>query len=261
MLKRRIIPKLLVVKKMIRGVPRFALVTTHQFQKQIIVGDPVSQAKIYQNQLADELLILRIDKEIHVPEFKSLLQEMTKEISIPITVGGGLRSIRDVGDMLHSGADKVSLNTLALKEPEILREACRIFGSQSIIANIDYRNCNGSLNAEVYENAGSLKTGISIYSHIESLVSAGVGEIIVNSIERDGTKSGLDINIARKLAKEFRIPFIFSGGCGKASHFIDFLRDGTVDAIAAGTFFCHRDQNPIQTRARIANSGIPVRVS
>ncbi len=260
MLKRRLIPKLLIKSKVFGRVSRLVLVTTHQYSDTIEVGDPVSQAKIYQAQMADELILLDLDASDGLrEEFVAMLRKAAEEIFMPITVGGGIKTVEDFRVLLSNGADKISINTAAVEDPEFIRQVSDIYGAQCVVVSIDYRT-NDEGESSVWINGGKVKTDWTPLAWAIEAERRGAGEILLTSIDRDGTSSGLDVELARTIAENVSIPVILSGGCGLSSHFIDGFQQANAAAVAAGTFFCFKDQNPMQTRAHIKNANIQIRL-
>lgn len=259
MAKRRIIPKL-QMKTSISGNGRMALVTTMGFDRVIEVGDPVSQAKIYQAQAADELVFLDLDSYNHKKGILvDTIRSAAEQIFIPFTVGGGVKSIDDFRLLLSNGADKVSINTVAVENPSLITLASEVYGAQCVVVSIDYRKNVDGRNF-VWIRGGTKKTDLDPVEWAIECERLGAGEILVTSIDRDGSRKGLDIEITKRIADAISIPVITSGGCGLASHFIEGFKEGNADAVSAGTFFCFQDQNPMQTRAHIKNAGIPIRI-
>jgi cyclase len=255
MLKRRLIPKLQLKQAAPNGC--YELVTTVGFERIIKIGEPVSQAKIYQAQNVDELILVDLDSAGLVPELACLMQQMTEHIFMPITVGGGVRTVEDFQRLLACGADKVSINAAAIQSPLLISDAARIFGSQCVVASIDFRK--RGMAYRVFTNRGSVDSGRDLIDWALECQDRGAGELLLTSIDRDGTKSGLELEAVRQVTECVSIPVIAGGGCGIASHFVEALKAG-ADAISAGTFFCHQDQNPMQCRAHIKNAGFPVRL-
>ena len=239
---------------------RMALVTTIGFQTVIEVGDPVSQAKIYQAQAADELIFLDLDAYSHNRGILvDVIRAAAEQIFIPFTVGGGVKSIDDFRLLLSNGADKISINTSAVENPGLISEAARIYGAQCVVVSIDYRKNNDGTRS-VWIRGGKEKTNLDPIDWAKQCERLGAGEILITSIDRDGSRKGLDIEVTAQITREVSIPVISSGGCGLASHFIEGFKEGNADAVSAGTFFCFQDQNPMQTRAHIKNAGIPIRI-
>ena len=260
MAKKRIIPKLqLFPSKFIES--KMAIVTTRQFENIVEIGDPVSQAKIYEAQLADELLVVDLSSskfECKIEVKLDIISSISAEVFLPLTVGGGIRTLYDIEKLLSHGADKISINSQALESPEFISEAANKFGSQCVVVNIDYK-MNNNEELFVYGKGGKKEYEISPIDWAIKVQELGAGEIHLTAIENDGKRLGLDLSVAKNISEFITIPLILSGGCGKASHFIDGFKIGGADAIAAGTFFCYRDQNPMQARGHILNAGIKIR--
>lgn len=260
MLKKRLIPKLLIKHRQIGSMVRPVLVTTQGYRKVREVGDPVSQAKIYEAQFVDELIVLNIDgSEIGSDEvLLTLIGRLASETFMPLTVGGGVRTIDDIGLLLANGADKVAINYQAVRKPEIITEGAKRYGSQCIVVSIDYR-CNAQGSPEIYLNHATEPTGLDPVVFAQEACERGAGEILLTNADLDGSGRGYDVPLLRQVAGLLPIPVIASGGCGLSSHFADALGEGQAEGAAAGTFFCFRDQNPMQARAHIRTAGIPIR--
>lgn len=260
MLKRRLIPKLQMKPSRFGSSVRMVLVTTIKFREVVEIGDPVSQAKIYEAQAADELIFLDLDASSDNREtIVEVVRKAAEEIFMPITVGGGVRSVADFRRLLLNGADKVSINTAAVEAPDLIHEASAVFGAQCVVLSIDYRQ-DADGRYSVWSRGGKVNTGLDPVEWAIEGEKRGAGEILLTSIDRDGTRQGLDVTLTRRVAESVSIPVITSGGCGRASHFIDGFLLGKADAVSAGTYFCFKDENPMQTRAQIRNAGIPIRI-
>ena len=257
MAKKRLIPKLLIKKGGYRNSQNI-VVRTKSFSNQVQIGEVLSQAKIFQDQIADELLILRIDDNINFNELKKIANMIADEIFMPLTIGGGIDSIEKIQKLLSNGADKVSLNTNAYLNPKLISEAVEIYGSSTIVVSIDYK-LNESGKESVFINNGKTHIDINLIDWVKKIEDLGVGEIHLNSINLDGTKYGLDTVTGAKINKICNVPIVISGGCGLAEHFSEGFNNTHVSGISAGTFFALQDQNFIQTRAQILNSGIDIR--
>lgn len=259
MLKKRLIPKLQVVTSDMGAGDRMILVTTRQFNEIIPVGDPVSQAKIYESQAADELMLLDIRPDpARRPALLEVLRRLSAEIFMPFTVGGGVKQLDDIRLLLSNGADKVSINSAAVHSPELISAASDHFGAQCVVVSIDYK-LNEAGMPEVFTHGGTRPTGLNPLDWAQEAVRLGAGELLLTNINCDGMQGGLDISMAAQVTAAVPVPVILAGGCGLASHFIDGFKSGGAEAVSAGTFFCFRDQNPMQTRSHIANAGIPIR--
>lgn len=260
MLKRRLIPKLQIRMPTFGNNLKPVLVTTRQFSKSIEIGDPVSQARIYEAQAADELIILDLDASVNQRKtMADVVRKVAEVVFMPITVGGGVRSVADFTTLLSSGADKVSINTAAVETPELINEASSAMGAQCVVLSIDYK-MDESGNYCVWIRGGTVKTDLDPVKWAKDGERRGAGEILLTSIDRDGTRSGLDIELTKRVAESIKIPLITSGGCGLALHFLEGYQKGGADAVAAGTYFCFKDENTMQVRSHIKNAGIPIRM-
>ena len=255
---KRLIPKLLL-KNSSFDFNQMVLVNTNKFDKVIEIGDPVSQAKIYQSQFVDELIFLDLDaRKFSRPPNIKIIRAASEEIFTPFCVGGGVNSIKDFKLLLDNGADKVSVNTAAFLNPKLIKESSDLYGSQCVVVSIDYSlDTNG--NYFVHIDGGKTKTSINPIDWAIQSEKNGAGEILLSSINRDGTGKGIDIDLTKKIVNSVSIPVITSGGCGLSSHFSDAFLESNVSGVSAGTFFSMRDQNPMQTRGHIINSGVKIR--
>ena len=250
MLKRRLIPKL-QLKESRFGTGRMVLVTTVRFGAVMEIGDPVSQAKIYQSQAADELIFVDLDASVKGRgPLATVVSKAAEEIFMPITVGGGVRTLADFRLLLSNGADKVCINTAAVETPDLINRAAEAFGAKCVVLSIDFRvQPDGT--RRVYIRGGRDATNLDVADWAVEGQRRGAGEILLTSIDRDGTHAGLDVAATRDVVSRLSVPVIVSGGCGVAAHFVEGFQAG-ADAVAAGTFFCFKDQNPMQTRATFA---------
>ena len=261
MLKKRIIPKMLIKTQLIGGQPRPVLVTTRSFRGGVKVGSPASQARVYEAQLADELVVLNIDagRIADSATTLDLVQRLASETFMPLTVGGGVKKVDDFGMLLDRGADRIAINTTAVESPDLITEAARRYGAQCVVVSIDFRTtADGAV--RVFTRHGATRTDLDVVGWAREAVSRGCGEILLCDADRDGTGSGLNIEIGRAVVEAVDVPVILSGGCGVADHFVQGFRDAGADGVAAGTFFCLRDQTPMQARSHVRNAGIPVRM-
>jgi len=261
MLKKRIIPKLLIKSEQIGLKKRPIVVTSKNFSSYRHVGDPISQAKIFQDQLADELLVINIDNKI-ISENQIMMgtiKELSAKIFMPISIGGGVRKLSDFNDLLKIGADKIIINSLAIENPNFISQAAKNFGSQSVVVSVDFIKKDGK--DLVYDNAKKKITNLEVIEWIKKISELGCGEIILCDIDRDGTGVGLNINLCKKASQIVNIPIIISGGCGLAEHFSEAFKKGLAEGVSAGTFFSYRDQNLLQTRHQVLNSGVQLRTT
>ncbi|WP_413295641.1 imidazole glycerol phosphate synthase subunit HisF [Synechococcus sp. MIT S9452] len=259
MLKRRLIPKLQFgLRKSFRGAQP-VLVVTRQFGSRRAIGDPLSQAKIYEAQLADELILVDLERtDESWPVLLDTVELVAESLATPLAVGGGVRSVDQVQALLDRGADKVVLNSAALEQPELIGRVATSYGAQCVVLSLDARpQPEGGW--RVWSEGGNLDVGRDALQWAREAVDRGAGEVMVTAIERDGTGAGLDLDLTAALAQTLVVPVIASGGCGLAQHFVDGYEAGAA-AVAAGTFFCQRDQNPMQCRSHIRNAGLPIRL-
>lgn len=255
MLAKRIIPCL--------DVDRGRVVKGIRFVSLVDAGDPVEQAKRYDSEGADELTFLDItassDQRNIVTE---IVRRVADEVFIPFTVGGGLRSLEDIRAVLRSGADKVSLNTAAIEKPELISEGARVFGSQCMVVAVDARrrNARDAHNGwEVLTYGGRKQTGLDAIEWVIKAERLGGGEILLTSMDRDGTKDGYDIELTRAVSDAVRIPVIASGGAGRLDHFYDALTDGGASAVLAASLF-HTGQYQIaDVKNYLRGRGVVVR--
>lgn len=260
MSKKRLIPKL-QMKSSEKNSEKLVLVITKQFDRIIEIGDPVSQAKIFQDQGADELIFVNIDRSNKsIQLLADIIAKVSEEIFMPITVGGGVISEKDFRTLLSNGADKITINTAAVNDPDLIRRASEKFGAQCVVVSIDYKKESKTDTYRVYTNNGTVKTEWDPIEWAVKCEELGAGEILLTCIDNDGMKTGLDITNTAKLVSKISIPVITSGGCGLANHFSDGYLLGNAEAVSAGTFFAHRDQNFMQTRSQIKNSGVNIRI-
>jgi cyclase len=259
MSRKRLIPKLQLTTSF-HNPNKLVVVITKQFNERIEIGDPVSQAKIFQDQTADELIFLNIDGDkSNINKLSQVIRKVSEEIFMPLTVGGGVSTEEDFRTLLANGADKISINTKAVEKPEFIREASDKYGAQCVVVSIDYKLDEGG-NYRVYTNSG---TFLSKYNPVEWAILAesyGAGELMITCIDHDGMRNGLELEIPKAIARSVSIPVICGGGCGLAEHFSNAFIEARVDAVCAGSFFAHRDQNLIQTRAQILNAGVDIRI-
>jgi cyclase len=259
MLKRRLIPKLqLGLRQSFRGAQP-VLVVTRQFGSRRAIGAPLSQAKIYEAQLADELILVDLERTHESwAVLLATVEAVAEALATPLTVGGGIHSYEQVQQLLDRGADKVVLNTAALVQPQLIDLVAAAYGAQCVVLSLDVRP-NPVDGWRVWVEGGRLDTGLEALPWALQAVDRGAGEVMVTSIERDGTGMGLDLGLTAVLSDALAVPVITSGGCGLAQHFVEGYQAGAA-AVAAGTYFCQRDQNPMQCRSHIRNAGLPIRL-
>ena len=251
MLARRIIPCLDINKgRVVKGV---------NFVNLRDAGDPIKNAKFYENQGADELVFLDITASI---ERRSTTIDLVKRISqvvfMPFTVGGGVSSVADIRKLLLAGAEKVSLNTAAVRNPQLLEEASRVFGSQCIVVAIDAKSKGKGW--EVYINGGRTPTGLDAFKWARKAEKLGAGEILLTSMDYDGTKDGFDIKLTKAISEAVRIPVIASGGAGKLNDFLDVFKKTKATAGLAASIFHYREISIKKIKSYLKRKGIEVRI-
>jgi cyclase len=226
-------------------------------------GDPVEQAIVYDRAGADELCFLDISAS---HENRGILLDVVRRTAdvcfMPLTVGGGVRTLDDIRALLLAGADKVSINTEAVRRPEFVREAAEKFGSQCIVAAIDAkqgRHAHNNPPYEVFTHGGRNATGIDAVAHAQLLVAFGAGEILLTSMDRDGTKSGYDIALTRAIADAVEVPVIASGGVGTLDDLVAGVKDGHASAVLAASIFHYGQATIADAKAAMAKAGLPVR--
>jgi cyclase len=253
-LAKRIIPCLDV--SVVGG--RARVVKGVQFVRLRDAGDPVELAALYDREGADEIVFLDITaSSVGRPTLEYAVRRTACEVFIPLTVGGGIRSVADVRRMLRAGADKVALNTAAVQQPDVVREAAQIFGSQCIVVAIDARRQGGGW--EVYTHGGRTPTGLDAVAWAQRVARAGAGEILLTSMDRDGTTEGFDVALTRAVTSAVGIPVIASGGAGDVSHFVEVLTDGGADAALAASVFHFGHLRIRGVREALRAAGLPVR--
>lgn len=259
MSKKRLIPKLQLVRSA-KNPKKLVVVITKQFGERTEIGDPISQSKIFQDQSADELIFLNIDRsENGISTLSDIISQISEEIFMPMTVGGGVNTENDFRVLLANGADKISINTKAIEQPSFIKEMSNKYGSQCVVVSIDYKKDENGM-YYVYKQSGKIKTDLDPFKWAIEAERLGAGELLLTCIDNDGNRNGVEITVPKKIVKTVEIPVICGGGCGLASHFSNAFLETNVEAVCAGTFFAHRDQNLIQTRSQIANAGINIRV-
>jgi cyclase len=251
MLKMRVIPCLDVKDgRTVKGV---------NFVDLVDAGDPVEQAKLYDREGADELCFLDITASAENRDtLYDVVARTAEQCFMPLTVGGGVRGTDDIRRLLLAGADKTSINTAAVARPDFVREAAEKFGSQCIVVAIDAK-ATGAGKWQVFTPGGRRATGIDAVEWARRMAAYGAGEILLTSMDRDGTKSGFDIPLTRAVADAVTIPVIASGGVGTLDHLVEGIRDGHATAVLAASIFHFGTFSIGEAKARLAAAGIPVR--
>lgn len=249
-LARRIIPCLDVDKgRVVKGV---------RFEQIRDAGDPVEIARCYDRQGADELVFLDITASSEEREtMVHVVEAVASDVFIPLTVGGGIRREEDIRRMLNAGADKVAINTAAISDPDFVRRAAARFGSQCIVVAIDARRSGAGW--EIYTHGGRRATGIDAVAWARRMAELGAGEILLTSMDRDGTRDGYDLELTAAVSDAVGVPVIASGGVGDLRHLAEGLTTGKADAVLAASIFHYGDYTVGDARRYLAERGIPVR--
>lgn len=223
-------------------------------------GDPVEIASYYNNSGADEIIFLDITASAHERNIlRDVVRRTAEQIFIPLTVGGGIRELSDFRDILKEGADKISINSAALKNPTLITEAALKFGSQCVIVAIDAKARIDGSGWDVYLNGGRINTGKDAIEWAIKVEKMGAGEILLTSMDADGTKNGYDIPLTRRISDIVRIPVIASGGAGKKEHFLNVIQEGHADAVLAASLFHYREMEILDLKNYLNKNGIPIR--
>ena len=253
MLTKRIIPCLDVnAGRVVKGV---------NFVNLMDAGDPVEVAKIYDAEGADELVFLDItassDKRDTVVD---MVERVGDQVFIPFTVGGGIRTVADMQKILRAGADKVSVNSAAIDNPDLIREGAEKFGSQCIVLAIDAKKRSDGDGWTVYKHGGRIDTGLDAVEWAKRGVGLGAGEILLTSMDGDGTKAGYDLALTRAISEAVGVPVIASGGAGTLEHFREALDEGGADAALAASLFHYKIMTIREVKEYLRNHGVPVRL-
>lgn len=225
-------------------------------------GDPVETAEAYDRAGADELVFLDItatsdDRDTVV----DMVRRVAEKVFIPFTVGGGIRTVEDFKALLREGADKISVNSAAIRQPDLISRAADKFGSQCVVVAIDARKRPDGSGWNVYRNGGRIDTGRDAVEWAMEADRLGAGEILLTSMDGDGTKNGYDIALTREIATQVSIPVIASGGAGEKAHFYDALTEGGADAVLAASLFHYKELEISELKAYLAKRGVAVRIS
>jgi cyclase len=255
MLAKRIIPCLDVDNgRVVKGI---------RFVSLVDAGDPVEQGKRYDAEGADELTFLDITASSDKREIVAdLVRRVADEVFIPFTVGGGLRTVEDIRAILRAGADKITLNTAALETPELISDCAETFGSQCVVVAIDARRRNAnelSEGWEVYTHGGRRNVGLDALRWATRAQQLGAGEILLTSMDRDGTRNGYDLELTRAVSNAVRIPVIASGGAGTLEHFYEALTEGGASAVLAASLFHFGELSIVEVKRYLRGRGVEVR--
>ena len=251
MLKKRIIPCLDVKDgRVVKGI---------NFLDLVDAGDPVQQAKFYSENGADEICFLDISASLENRDtILKMVEKTAEEVFIPLTVGGGVRSIENIQNLLKAGADKVSINSAAIKDPNIIKSSSQYFGSQCIVVAVDVKKDRGSW--KVYSHGGTKNTNIDALEWLLKVEDLGAGEILLTSMDKDGTKSGFDLEILSRANDVLSIPVIASGGVGSIEHFYEGVKIGKADALLAASVFHFNEFSIMDVKNYLKEKNIEVRI-
>jgi imidazole glycerol-phosphate synthase subunit HisF len=253
MLKKRIIPCLDIKNgRVVKGI---------NFINLVDAGDPAEQAKVYNDNSADEICFLDItasneDRNILL----DVVKKTTEKCFVPLTVGGGIRNTDDISSLLLAGADKISINTSAISNPNLIKEAAEKFGSQCIVVAIDAKKIKNNNKWEVFTHGGRRATGLDVLEHAKKMESLGAGEILITSMDRDGTKKGYDLNLTKKVSNQVNIPIIASGGVGNLEHLYQGFKMGEASAVLAASIFHFGEYSILEAKQYLDSKDIPVRI-
>lgn len=254
----RIIPCLDVSEgRVVKGV---------NFVDLVDAGDPVEQAKVYNNQGADELCFLDITATSdNRNTILDVVSRTADQVFMPLTVGGGVRELQDIRNLLEAGADKIAVNSAAVKNPEFVREASLKCGNQCIVVAIDAKSTgldeNGKEKWEIFTHGGRKPTGIDAIKWAQQMAEYGAGELLVTSMDRDGTKGGFDLDLTRAISENVSVPVIASGGVGTLDHLVDGIKIGKADAVLAASIFHFGEYTIKEAKEAMINADIPMRAT
>ncbi len=253
MLSKRIIPCLDVkAGRVVKGV---------NFVNLIDAGDPVKIARAYSDQGADEVVFLDITASSDERNIiLDVVEKTASEVFIPFTVGGGIRNIEDIRNILNAGADKISINSAAVKDPTLINKGAERFGSQCIVVAIDVKRKDKQQGYEVYINGGRVPTGLDAIEWAKKCEQLGAGEILLTSMDCDGTKAGYDLEVTRLISESVNIPVIASGGAGNKEHFLEAFNEGKADAALAASLFHFKELEISDLKRYLKENNVPVRL-
>lgn len=224
-------------------------------------GDPVECAKAYDKAGADELVFLDITASSDARNtVEDMVRAVAENVFIPFTVGGGIRTVEDFRKILNAGADKVSVNSAAIKNPQLIHDAAEKFGRQCVVCAIDAKRRGDKSGYDVYLNGGRVNTGIDALEWAKKAEALGAGELLVTSMDCDGTKAGYDLELTKSISESVKIPVIASGGAGKPEHFLDAFRIGKADAVLAASLFHFKEIEIMDLKKYLLSAGESVRI-
>ena len=257
MLAKRVIPCLDVHDGQVTRGVQFGKAEAGELRN---VGDPVELALEYNEQGADEMVFFDITATAHERKtIVDVIERAADQCFMPLTVGGGIRNVDDMSTMLKAGADKISINSAAIANPELIREGAEKFGSQCIVVSVDAKKM-GEEEWRVFTHGGRKEAGLDAIEWARQAVALGSGEIVLNSIDADGTKAGYDIEITRRISENVGVPVVASGGAGNLDHMVDVLKEGKADAVLAASIFHFGEYTVGEVKEHLAKADIPVRL-
>lgn len=253
MLKKRIIP----IQLLLDG----RLVKTVRFGEGRDVGDPVKSSAVYNSTYADELIFLNISRtDRTIASLRDVIERVSEVSFMPMAMGGGIRSAQDAAELIRTGADKVVINSTAYFDPQVITATASSFGAQAVVVCIDARKDEEIGAYRLYSDCGRCLEAPSLADHVRRCIDAGAGEIMIQSIDRDGTMQGFDIDLVRQVKEIARVPVIAAGGSGNYAHLQQVFVDTDVSAVACGSLFNFSDSNPIRAKAFLSNYGLKFKV-
>lgn len=253
MLKKRIIP----VQLLMDG----RLVKTVRFGEWRDVGDPVKSSSVYNSQYADELIFLNIAREDRsIAPLISIIEAVSKVCFMPLAVGGGIVTDEEAAQLIRTGADKIVLNSVLYRDRNVITATAEKFGAQAVIVAIDARLDVDAREYRLYSDCGRIREKIGLEDHVARCIEAGAGEILIQSIDQDGTMEGYDVELVKRVQAMTRVPVIAAGGSGNYAHLRDLFLETGVSAAACGSLFNFSDSNPIRAKAFLSNHGLPFKV-
>lgn len=253
MLKKRIIP----IQLLLDG----RLVKTRRFGNWRDVGDPVKSSAVYNSQNADELIFLNIAREGRsIDELRSVIEKVSEVSFMPIAMGGGIVDPEGAAELIRTGADKVVVNSAVYRDRSIITATADRFGTQAVVVSIDARRNPESGRYDLYSDCGRMRETVSLAEHVQQCVAAGAGEIMIQSIDRDGMMNGYDIELVRQVMAVAKVPVIAAGGSGNYAHLKDLFLETDVSAAACGSLFNFSDSNPIRAKAFLTNHGLSFKI-
>jgi cyclase len=234
------------------------MVKGRQFDNYRDTGDPIYAARVYNAQYVDELTFLDIDATLESrPTNKNVIANISRECFMPLTIGGGIKSVEEIRELLLVGADKVIINSEAYTNEDLIRQGAEIYGSQCIVIGIDIRKIGNDY--VTYKKSGRETAGIGLIEHVKKMEALGAGEFFINNISRDGEMNGYDLDLINIVTTNTKLPVIACGGAGNFSHLVQAYKETNVSALAMASIFHFGDNNPIRARAYLKNNGIKIK--